>query len=66
LEAKKQLQSMFGGISIDDADVKAMLEEIDFEEEEDEDDDDGDDSKNDDGPSPSTGSLFVDEPDAFQ
>lgn len=65
LEAKKQLQSMFGGISIDDEDVKAMLEEIDFEEEEDDDDDD-DDSKNDDGPSPSTGSLFVDEPDAFQ
>lgn len=68
LEAKKQLQSMFGGISIDDADVKAMLEEIDFEEEEDDEDgDDGDnDSKNDDGPSSSTGSLFVDEPDAFQ
>mmetsp|Transcript_8997 Transcript_8997/g.13620 ORF Transcript_8997/g.13620 Transcript_8997/m.13620 type:complete len:497 (+) Transcript_8997:117-1607(+) len=62
LEAKKQLQSMFGGISIDDKDVKAMLEEIDFEEE----DDDDDDSNNDDGSSPSTGSLFVDEPDAFQ
>ena len=71
LDAKKQLQGMFGGIgglnteSVGSAggigEIKKMVQDVEF----DDDDDDEEDIDDDDRSSPS-GSLLTDEPDAFQ
>ena len=70
LDAKKQLQGMFGGIgglnteSVGSAggigEIKKMVQDVEFD-----DDDDEEDIDDDDRSSPS-GSLLTDEPDAFQ